>query len=140
MALSTIAITQGVGTAMTVDTSAGGDMQVFKLAESTLGSTALIPASASTGLLVNLGTVSAASVPVTNVGGQNLNVAVVGSVTVTGAVAISGAGSEKNSRSCNFIRSQGGLPITQSNPHSSRLKTSGNRSRQSKPAGWTWAS
>ena len=91
MALSTIAITQGVGTAMTVDTSAGGDMQVFKLAESTLGSTALIPASASTGLLVNLGTVSAASVPVTNVGGQNLNVAVVGSVTVTGAVAISGA-------------------------------------------------
>ena len=41
MALSTIAITQGAGTPMTVDTSAGGDMQVVKLAESVLGSNAL---------------------------------------------------------------------------------------------------
>jgi len=90
MAISTIAITQGAGTNITVDTSTNGDMQVIKLAESTLGSNNLVPASASTGLLVNLGTVSAASIPVTNVSGQNLNVAVVGSVTVAGTVSISG--------------------------------------------------
>jgi hypothetical protein len=90
MSMTTISITQGTGTPITADSSAGGDMQVIKLAESALGSTSLVPASASTGLVVNLGTVSAASVPVTNVGGQTLNVAVQGTATVAGTVAISG--------------------------------------------------
>src|SRR5580700_6091571 len=89
MALTTINITQGSGTPIEVDSSASGNMQVVKLACSTLGSTALVPADPVTGMLVNLGTCSA-SIPVTNVSAQNLNVAVVGTVTVTGTVAVSG--------------------------------------------------
>jgi hypothetical protein len=87
MALSTIAITQGTGTPVTVDTSAGGDMQVVKLAESVLGSNALIPASAATGLLVNVGTPA-----VTQSGAWNVGVvtSITNAVTVAGTVAISG--------------------------------------------------
>jgi hypothetical protein len=91
MAISTVAITQGSGTNITVDTSSGGDMQVIKIAESVLGSNNLVPASASTGLLVNIGTCTATSIPITNVTAQNLNVAVVGTATVAGAVTISNA-------------------------------------------------
>lgn len=75
MSISQIQITQGSGTPITVDSGAGGDMQVVKLAESTSGSTSLIPASSTTGLLVNVGAVaSGVAVPVTNPSGQKLAV------------------------------------------------------------------
>lgn len=103
MSLSTISITQGTGTAITVDTSAGGDMQVIKLAESALGSNSLVPASASTGLLVNIGTVSVGGgVPVTNAGGGNLNVAVVGTATISGSVSVTGTPSVAQSGTWNI--------------------------------------
>ena len=99
MAISTIGVTPGAGAALTVDGSGTGSMQVVKLAESVVGSTALIPASATSGLSVNLATVSAASIPVTNPSGGKLAVdgsgvtqPVSGSVSITGtpAVTISG--------------------------------------------------
>jgi hypothetical protein len=62
-------------------------MQVIKLAESVLGSTALIPASAATGLLVNVGTPA-----VTQSGAWNITAvtSITNTVTVAGTVAISG--------------------------------------------------
>lgn len=54
MALSTIPITAGVGTAVAVDTSGGGNMQIVKMAESVLGSTSLIPSSVAQGLTVDV--------------------------------------------------------------------------------------
>jgi hypothetical protein len=54
MALTTIAITPGTGANVLVDAGATGKMQVIKLADSTAGSESLIPASATTGLLVNV--------------------------------------------------------------------------------------
>ncbi len=102
MAISTVAITQGAGTNITVDTSSGGDMQVIKLAESVLGSNNLVPASSVTGLLVNIGGCAAASIPVTNQAGQNLNVAVVGTATIAGAVTISNAPSVAQSGTWNI--------------------------------------
>ena len=87
MALSTISITQGTGTPVAVDTSAGGDMQVVKLAESVLGSNALIPASAATGLLVNVGTPVVMQGGVWDIGSI---VSIASTVTVAGTVAISG--------------------------------------------------
>ena len=51
------------------------------------------------------------------------------------ADAIVGADNAKNSRSCNFSRSHGGLPITQSNPPAS--KTAANVCFQSIARSWT---
>ena len=91
MALGTIGVTPGAGASLEVDNTSQGSCQVVKLAESALGSTSLIPATAANGLGVDLKNISAASVPVTNVAGGKL--AVDGSgVTqpVSGAVAITG--------------------------------------------------
>lgn len=71
MSISTIQITQGAGTAITVDTSATGDMQVIKLAESVLGSTNLIPSTVAAGLLVNVSAV-AGTVAVVNNGANKI--------------------------------------------------------------------
>lgn len=73
MSLSTLQITQGAGTNITIDSGAGGNMQVIKLAESVLGSSSLIPASASTGLLVAVSSI-AGTVAVVNNGSAKLAV------------------------------------------------------------------
>ena len=73
-----------------VDATAAGAAQVIKLAESAAGSSSLIPASASTGLLVNVSAV-AGNVAVVNPSGQKLAVDASGiTLTVGGTVAISG--------------------------------------------------
>lgn len=71
MAITTIPITPGTGANVLVDSGATGKMQVIKLADSTLGSESLIPASATTGLLVNVSAV-AGTVTVVNNGGAAL--------------------------------------------------------------------
>lgn len=73
MSISSLQITQGSGTNITVDSTAAGNIQVIKLAENTLGSSSLVPASASTGLLVNVSAV-AGNVAVVNTGGGKLAV------------------------------------------------------------------
>ena len=92
MSLSTLQITQGSGTNITVDSTAGGNIQIIKLAENTLGSTSLVPASASTGLLVSVNSV-AGNVQVVNpsggaklaVDGSGVTQPVSGTVTVQAA-------------------------------------------------------
>lgn len=82
MALSTIQITQGSGTAMQVDTSNQGAMQVVKLAVSNLGDTTLIPATAANGMLVDVSRVQG-TVAVTGTFWQATQ-PVSGSVSITG--------------------------------------------------------
>ncbi len=114
MALTTIAITQGAGTAIEVDSSGSGYMQVIKLAESTLGSTNLVPSTVANGLTVDVtrvqgsvavtgtfwqatqpvsGTVSISGNPgVAQSGTWNIGTVatITNPVTVTGSVSISG--------------------------------------------------
>jgi hypothetical protein len=92
MSIAALQITQGSGTNIVVDSTATGNVQVIKLADSTLGSTSMVPASASTGLLVSVSAVSG-NVTVVNPGGgaklavdgSGVTQPVSGTVTVTAA-------------------------------------------------------
>jgi hypothetical protein len=115
MALTTINITQGAGTAVEVDSSGAGYMQVIKLAESVLGSTALLPASAVTGLLVNVGTPAVSQSGVWNVGAVTSitnTVTVAGAVSITGAPAVTQSGAWVITSITNTVTVAGAVSIT----------------------------